>query len=110
MRDYFGPLASWFDSTYGLSSMPTGMAYPLHTVEVIHLRSTSKILGYHVWATDGDLGILEGFFVSEAGWRLGYLDVKGGDWLQKRSVLVPTGWVQSISWADFVIQLHHPMA
>jgi hypothetical protein len=110
MRDYFGPLASWFDSTYGLSNMPTGMKYPVHTAEVLHLRSTSHMLGYHVRATDGEFGILEGFVMDEASWHLGYLDVKCGDWLQNRSVLVPTGWVQSVSWADFVIQLHHPMA
>jgi len=56
--------------------MPTGMKYPVHTAEVLHLRSTSHMLGYHVWATDGDFGILEGFVMDEASWHLGYLDVK----------------------------------
>jgi hypothetical protein len=86
------------------------MNYPVHTAEVLHLRSTSPMLGYHVRATDGDFGILDGFVMDEASWHLGYLDVKSGGWLKNRSVLVPTGWVQSISWADFVIQLHHPRA
>jgi hypothetical protein len=107
MRDYFGPLASWVDSEFGISSMPTGMKYPLHTPEVLHLRSTSHMLGYYVWATDGDFGILEGFIMDEASWHLGYLNVKSGDWLQNRSVLVPTRWVQSVSWAEFRIHLHH---
>jgi uncharacterized protein YrrD len=110
MRDYFGPLASWFDSTYGLSSMPTGMEYPVHGAEVLHLRSTSHMQGYHVWATDGDFGILEDFVMDEVSWHLGYLDVKCGDWLQNRSVLIPTGLVQSVSWADFRIHLHHMKA
>ena len=65
------------------------------------------MLGYHVWATDGDFGILEGFVMDEASWHLGYLDVKSGGWLQNRSVLVPTRWVQSVSWADFRVNLHH---
>ena len=82
MHDYFGPLATWVDSIYGTPPMPTGMKYPVHTAEVLHLRSTSHMLGYHVWATDGDFGILEGFVMDEASWHLGYLDVKSGDWLQ----------------------------
>ena len=110
MHDYFGPLASWVDSVSGISLMPTGMKYPVHTPEVLHLRSSSAMLGYHVRATDGDFRILEDFVMDEARWHLGYLDVKSGDWLQNRSVLVPTRWVQSVSWAHFVIQLHHAMA
>jgi hypothetical protein len=83
MHDYFGPLASWVDSQFGMPPMPTGMKYPVHAAEVLHLRSTS---------------------------HLGYLDVKSGDWLQNRSVLVPTRWVQSVSWTEFRIQLHHTKA
>jgi len=110
MRDYFGPLASWVDSEFGMPAMPTGMKYPVHTAEVLHLRSTSHMLGYQVWATDGEFGVLEGFVMDEASWHLGYLDVKSGDWLQNRSVLVPTRWVQSVSWADFRVNLHQTKA
>ena len=107
MHDYFGPLASWVDSDFGMPAMPTGMKYPVHNAEILHLRSTSHMLGYQVWATDGDFGTLEGFVMDEASWHLGYLDVKSGDWLQNRSVLVPTRWVQSVSWTEFRIHLHH---
>ena len=55
----------------------------------------------------GDFGILEGFVMDEASWHLSYLDVKSGSWLQNRSILVPTRWVQSVSWADFRVNLHH---
>jgi hypothetical protein len=110
MRDYFGPMASWADSAFNTSPMPTGVEYPVQTAEVLHLRSTSHMLGYQVWATDGIFGILEGFVMDEASWHLGYLDVKSGDWPQNRSVLIPTRWVQSVSWADFRIQLHHTKA
>ena len=110
MHDYFGPLASWVESEFDTSLTPTGMKYPVHTTEVLHLRSTSHMLGYHVWATDGDFGILEGFVMDEASWHLGYLDVKSGDWLHNRSVLIPTRWVQSVSWTEFRIHLHHTKA
>jgi hypothetical protein len=110
MRDYFGPLAYWVDNEFAMSSIPTGTKYPVHTAQVLHLRSTSRVLGYQVWATDGEFGILEGFAVDEASWHLGYLDVRGGDWLRNRSVLIPTRWVESVSWAEFRIHLHHAKA
>jgi len=110
MHDYFGPLAGLVDSEFGMPPMPTGMKYPVHTAEVLHLRSSSHMLGYQVWATDGEFGILEGFVMDEASWHLGYLDVKSGDSLQNRSVLIPTRWVQSVSWAEFRIHLHHTKA
>ncbi len=110
MAEYFGPLACWVDREFGLSSIPTGASYPVHTAGDLHLRCSSHMLGYHVWATDGEFGTLEGFVVDEASWHLGYLDVKGGDWLQNRSVLVPTGSVQSVSWPDFRVYLDHTKA
>ena len=48
--------------------------------------------------------------MDEASWHLGYLDVKSGDWLQNRSVLVPTDWVRSVSWPDFRVYLNHMKA
>jgi hypothetical protein len=50
---------------------------------------------------------VEGFIMDDASWHLGYLNVKAGDWLYSRSVLVPTRWVKSISWADRRVNLHH---
>jgi hypothetical protein len=63
------------------------------------------VVGYEVWARDGEIGRLEGFIVDDASWHLGYLDVKTGDWLHSRSVLVPTRSVESISWAHRRVQL-----
>jgi hypothetical protein len=68
------------------------------------------MLGYAVRAIDGDFGILEGFVMDETNWHLGYLDVKGGDWLHCRSVLVPTRRVESVSWAELSVNLHHTRA
>jgi hypothetical protein len=87
--------------------MPTGRNYPLHTEEDSHLRSVGNLSGYAVWADDGEVGRLKGFILSDSGWRLSYLDVSTGDWLLNRSVLIPTRWVESISWADRRVNLHH---
>jgi hypothetical protein len=86
------------------------MKYPLHTKEDPNLRSAWGLMNYEVWATDGEMGRLEGFIMDEASWHLGYLEVKTGDWLNGRSVLVPTRWVKSVFWDDHRVSLHHTRA
>jgi len=113
MQEYFGwPIywADWADGELGASSTPTGRKYPVHTKGNSHLRSAWDLAGYEVWATDGDIGRVDGFIMDDASWHLGYLDVKAGDWLHNRSVLVPTRWVNSVSWADHRVNLHHAQA
>ncbi|MGB7549081.1 MAG: PRC-barrel domain-containing protein [Terracidiphilus sp.] len=107
MRDYFGWLAYWVDTELGASSIPTGMNYPVHSTEDPHLRSVWDLTGYEVWATDAEMGRPEGFILDDASWHLGYLNVKGGDWILSRSVLVPTRWVKSVSWANRRVNLLH---
>ncbi len=108
MKEYFGWSAYWGGSELGpLSSLPTGREYPVHTKGDAHLRSAWGLTGYEVWATEGEVGRVEGFVLDDASWHLGYLDVKAGDWLNSRSVLVPTRWVNSISWAEHRVNLHH---
>ena len=108
MQEYFGWPAYWMVTAFfPLSVAPAGREYPVHTEEDSHLRSTWDVAGYQVWATDHEVGRLEGFIMDDASWHLGYLDVKTGDWLHSRSVLVPTGWVKSISWAEHHVNLEH---
>ena len=108
MREYFGWPAYWdtvVDKVFPPNLIPAGREFPVHTEEDNHLRSWEDVIGYEVWASDGVVGYLESFVVNEAVWHIGYLDVKTGDWLQSRSVLVPTSWVKSISWADHHVNL-----
>ena len=108
MEEYFGKLAMWvYKELEPGVPMPTGRKYPVHTKEDPHLRSAWNLIGYKVWATDGEIGNLEGFIMDESSWHLGYLDVKAGDWLLNRFVLVPTRWVRSVFWDDCRINLHH---
>lgn len=110
MMEYYGWPAYWNFSTAEVPSVPlpaTGREFPVHTKEDPHLRSVLAVTGYEVWAEDGDIGRLENFIVDEKSWHIGYLDVKAGDWLDSRSILIPTRWVKAISWADHRVYLHH---
>jgi len=110
MSEYYGWPGYWEDSRnleFPLISAPVGREFPVHTKEDPHLRSAEAVRGYEVWDEDREIGRLENFIVDEASWHIGYLDVKAGDWLHSRSVLVPTRWVESISWADHRLHMHH---
>ena len=108
MREYFGWPAYWdtvVDKVFPPSLIAAGREFPVHTEEDNHLRGAEDVIGYEVWASDGAVGCLESFVVDEAVWHIGYLDVKTGEGLLSRSVLVPTSWVKSISWADHHVNL-----
>lgn len=52
------------------------------------LRSLDALLGYHVKATDGDIGKVYNFFFDDLGWKIRYLVVETGGWLNRRRVLI----------------------
>jgi uncharacterized protein YrrD len=110
MCEYFGWPAYWDDTIdFEVRSVspPAGRKFPVHTKEDPHLRSAGDVFGYEVWANDSVIGHLENFIVDEASWHIGYLDLKTGDWLHSRSILVPVRWVLSVSWADHRVNLNH---
>ncbi len=62
------------------------------------LRSTREVAGYRIHATDGQIGHVEDFIISDEDWVIRYLVVDTRHWLPGRSVLVSTEWVRNISW------------
>jgi sporulation protein YlmC with PRC-barrel domain len=56
--------------------------------EVAVLHKTSELRGYHILATDGEIGHVEDFLIDEAGRTLRYLVVETSNWLGGRSVLI----------------------
>lgn len=65
-----------------------------------HLRSTRKVTGNRINATDGDIGQIEDFLVNEETWGIRYLIVDTRNWLPGRQVLVSPKWLTGISWKD----------
>jgi uncharacterized protein YrrD len=107
MKEHFGWLAYWEHGQFDLlATMPAGREFPVRAKQDPTLRSVCAVQGYEVWATDSEVGCLESFILDDASWHLGYLSVKTGDWLYSRSVLIPTRWVSSVSWAHRRIDVH----
>jgi len=64
------------------------------------LRSTQEVVGYHIHATDGDIGHAEDFILDDENWIIRYLVVDTRNWLPGRSVLISPQWIEKISWSD----------
>jgi hypothetical protein len=65
-----------------------------------HLRSAEGVTGYHVQATDGEIGHLDGFVIDNETWAIRYIEVATRNWLPGKKVLVARGWIERVSWMD----------
>ncbi|MCC6453594.1 MAG: PRC-barrel domain-containing protein [Caldilineaceae bacterium] len=65
-----------------------------------YIHGIKEITGYHIAATDGDIGHVDDFFIDEESWQINYLLVETGGWLTGRKVLISPKWITEISWTD----------
>ena len=63
---------------------------------VERLRSTEEIKGYHIQASDGEIGHVDDFLIGEESWRIRYLVVDTSNWIGGKSVLVGTDIVETV--------------
>ncbi|WAC14956.1 PRC-barrel domain-containing protein [Dyadobacter pollutisoli] len=64
-----------------------------------HLRSTEKVKGYHIHATDGELGHVVDYIVDTENWEIGFLVVETGSWFSHNKILVSPTWISEINWS-----------
>jgi len=65
-----------------------------------HLRSTEAVTGYHVEASDGEIGHVDGFVIDDRVWAIRYLEVELRNWLPGKKILVSPAWIERVSWAE----------
>ena len=65
-----------------------------------HLRSCQAVIGYHVRATDGDIGHIDEVLLDDQTWAIRYLVVNTSNWWLGHRVLVAPQWVTALHWAD----------
>lgn len=70
-----------------------------------HLRSVEAVDGYHIHATDGEIGHVEDMLVEEADWSIHYLVVETKNWWPGKKVLISPRSAQEINWADRTVAL-----
>jgi len=70
-----------------------------------HLRSIAEVTGYHVHATDGNIGHVEDFLVESESWGVRYLIVDTSNWWVGQHVLISPYAVKEVDWSDHHIRL-----
>src|SRR4051794_34538341 len=60
------------------------------------LHKTSELRGYHLVATDGEIGHVDDFLLDERGSAVQYLVVDTSNWIGGRSVLIGTATIERI--------------
>ncbi len=71
-----------------------------------HLRSVAAVTGYHVHATDGELGHVENFLLEDRDWSIRYLTVDTKNWWPGEKVLISPRSVREIDWIDGSIHVN----
>jgi sporulation protein YlmC with PRC-barrel domain len=65
-----------------------------------HLRSVRNVTGYHIEASDGEIGHVEDFVIDDATWAIRYLIVDTRNWWPGKKVLISPHWIDRVSWSD----------
>jgi sporulation protein YlmC with PRC-barrel domain len=65
-----------------------------------HLRSTTIITGYHIYATDGEIGHVNDFIMDDKTWQIKFIVVDTHNWFGGKKVLIPVGLIKKIEWTD----------
>lgn len=65
-----------------------------------HLRSTQEVTGYHIHASDGEIGHVEDFIIDDETWAIRYLIVDTRNWWPGKKVLVSPQWIERVSWTE----------
>ncbi|MFZ4625275.1 MAG: PRC-barrel domain-containing protein [Rhodoferax sp.] len=117
---YWGGSGLWGDGLYapllasrnGIGNAPPEVAIPhgrgappSHLNNDPHLRSCQSVIGYHIHASDGDIGHLQELLVDEKTWSIRYMVVDTRHYWIGHTVLVSPDWVKDINWGESNVTL-----
>jgi PRC-barrel domain len=71
----------------------------------LHLRSVEAVTGYHIHASDGEIGHVEDFLVEDADWSIHYLVIDTKNWWPSKKVLISPRSARDIDWMDRLVNL-----
>jgi sporulation protein YlmC with PRC-barrel domain len=121
---YWGGVGMWGEGLYPYAMMPDYPGYGAdqaerereiadyaranqlrHRKDDPHLRSCQAVVGYHIHASDGEIGHVQGMLVDEETWAIRYLVVDTTNWFGGHKVLVSPQWVTDVNWSDETVSV-----
>lgn len=101
---YWTGLGAYGVAPYNVGDLPPSAERPVKTREPAaeaaepRLRSVKELIGYHVEATDGEIGHIDDFVVDDDSWEMRYLVVETRNWWPGKKVMIPPQTIEQISW------------
>jgi sporulation protein YlmC with PRC-barrel domain len=92
-------------STESTSAQKIAQLKDEHKADDHHLRSCAEVVGYHIHATDGDIGHVTGFVVDEETWAIRYMIVDTSNWWLGHQMLIAPDWILKVGWAEHKISI-----
>ncbi len=74
-----------------------------------HLQSTDAVKGYTIHATDGEIGKVVDYILDDSDWKIDYLVVDTGNWLNSKKVLLSTSWISKVKWDNEIVVVNVTM-
>ena len=71
-----------------------------------HLRSCHAVTGYHIQATDGEIGHVAGYLVDDETWAILYLVVDTSNWWVGHKVLIAPPWITGVHWSNETVSIN----
>ena len=125
--NYWGGGGMWGDGVYPYAMVPGYAGYALDRVDRAerereeeaylraerarhrnddpHLRSCKAVTGYHIHATDGEIGHVAGYLVDDETWAILYLIVDTSNWWVGHKVLIAPPWIKGVHWSDQTVSV-----
>jgi len=105
---YRWPWRGGYGGTFGTTPLPLSADEVLAEQENTesgrrddpHLRSTRQVTGYHIHATDGQIGHVEDFMIDDEDWAIRFLVADTHNWLPGKKVILSPKWIKRVQWAD----------
>jgi sporulation protein YlmC with PRC-barrel domain len=70
-----------------------------------HVRSARVVTGYHIDATDGDIGHVDDYLLDDGSWAIRYMVVDTSNWWAGKKVLVAPAWIEGVDWDISKVQV-----
>jgi len=71
-----------------------------------HLRSCNMLLSYHIHASDGEIGHVQGMLIDRQTWAIRYIIVNTSNWWVGHKVLIAPQWIKDVSWIESMVSIN----
>jgi hypothetical protein len=116
LHEHYGWVPDWGSPYYGMNTIAEELSpdyaatgapdpgTPGHGDP--HLRSAAEVHGYHIHATDGDIGHIDTLLADDGRWDIRYLIVATRNWWPGRHVLLAPFAVRDVDWLERKLSLN----